>query len=134
ESITHYLHSSDTNEVYKLIYSDNPFYSLNALANLKPIRISSSDLLKVSYETYDAAICKNTLEILLNVFGRKQKLLKGDETESVIAYFEGEVRRASEQLDSTEQEFLKFHEKNDIINYYEQSKAIIGERVDLNML
>lgn len=122
------------NIIYKLVNSTNPFYSVNALQNIKAMRVSNSDLIKISYSTNDAAICKHTLDLLIEVFMQKQRLLREGQTESVVAYFENETRKSYQRLDSTEQEFLKFHVNNDIINYYEQTKAVAGEREDLYAL
>ncbi|MBC7507758.1 MAG: hypothetical protein H7320_03275 [Ferruginibacter sp.] len=120
--------------VYKIINSENPYYSLYALRNIKSFRVSSSDLVRISYETNDAAICKRTLDLLTEVFVRKHRLLREGETESVIAYFEKEVHKSFIRLDSLENVFLEFNKRNDIINYYEQTKAVAGEKENLYAL
>lgn len=122
------------NAVYKIINSENPYYSLYALRNIKAFRVNSSDLVRISYETNDAAICKRTLALLTEVFVRKHRLLREGETESVIAYFEKEVHKAFLRLDSLENVFLEFNKRNDIINYYEQTKAVAGEKENLYAL
>jgi succinoglycan biosynthesis transport protein ExoP len=133
-AVTDYMQSSEDNTVYKLINSDNPFYSINALKGITALRISSSDLIQISYTTEDAAVCKHTLELLIETFMRKHKLLREGQTESVIAYFEQETKKSFERLDSSEQMFLEFNKQNDIINYYEQTKAVAGERENLYAL
>ncbi len=129
--IGNYMQASDTNLIYRLLNSDNPFYSVKSLQEIKANRINSSDLIKVSYETNDAAICKHTLEILVETFIGKHKLLREGQTDSVIAYFEKQTRNSYQKLDSVEQLFLDFNKKNDIINYYEQTKAVAGEKENL---
>jgi len=131
-SVENYMQSSDTNVIYQLINSDNPFYSVSALQEIKAVRVSSSDLIKITYETQDAAICKNTLDLLTQVFMKKHRLLKEGQTESVIAYFKQETRSAYKRLDSLEQIYLDFNKRNDIINYYEQTKAVAGEKENLD--
>ena len=131
DAVTAYMHTDDNNLIYKVINSTNPFYSVAALQNIKALRVSSSDLIRISYETEDAAICKNTLDLLIQVFMKKHRLLKEGQTESVIAYFEKETASAYERLDSIEEIFLDFNKKNDIINYYEQTKAVAGEKENL---
>jgi hypothetical protein len=130
-AIEHYLQSSDNNIIYTIINSDNPFYSINTLQNANAIRINSSDLIKISYSTDDAAICKRTLELLEETFMRKHKMLRTGQTESVIAFFESETKKSFQRLDSAEQSFLDFNRNNDIINYYEQTKAVAGAKEDL---
>lgn len=134
DAVNAYMQASDTNLVYQLVNSENPYYSVNSLQNIKSMRISSSDLIKVSYETNDAAICKHTLEILVETFIKKHKLLREGQTDSVIAYFEKETHNSFKKLDSVEQLFLDFNKQNDIINYYEQTKAVAGEKENLDAL
>jgi polysaccharide biosynthesis transport protein len=119
---------ADDNVIYKLIYSENPYYSLEALKNIKSSRISNSDLIKISYETSDPIICKRTLELLEETFIEKNRLLREGQTGSVVNYFETETKKAFAKLDSSELNFLNFNKNNDIINYYEQTKAVAGER------
>ena len=133
-SVANMVEKSDDNLIYKIIYSGNPFYSLEALKSIKSSRISNSDLIKISYETNDPFICKRTLELLEQSFMRKNKLLREGQTGSVVSYFESETKKAFSKLDSTEKTFLEFNKTNDIINYYEQTKAVAGEREDLYAL
>lgn len=133
-AVSKYMRSSENNVIYAAINSDNPYYSINALRSIQALRINSSDLIKVSYETNDAAICKHTLELLIEIFMKKHLMLREGQTSSVIAYFEKEVKSAFKRLDSCEQVFLDFNKQNDIINYYEQTKAVAGEKENLYAL
>lgn len=125
------MQSSDDNLIYELLNSKEPFYSLDALNKIESSRINSSDLVKLSYETNDPFICKRTLELLESIFMEKYKTIKGGQTTSVVDYFEAQTRKSFIKLDSVEKLFLDFNKNNDIINYYEQTKAVAGEREDL---
>ncbi len=59
---------------------------------------------------------------------RKNKLLREGQTGTVVNYFENETKRAFAKLDSSERNFLNFNKDNNIINYYEQTKAVAGEK------
>lgn len=131
EALNNYMHKSDDNLIYKIVYAGAPFYSIGALDNIKAARVNNSDLIKVQYETNDAAICKHTLELILEVFMRKHRLIKEGQSESVVAYFEKQTRDAYERLDSAEQDFLNFNKSNNIINYYEQTKAVANQKENL---
>lgn len=133
-AITAYMTKNDSNVIYKLINSKEPRYSIDALNNIKSTRVSSSDFIKLSYESSDPFICKHTLELVEDIFMEKYRLLKGEQTSSVVGYFEEQSRRAYAQLDSVEKVFLEFHQRNDIINYYEQTKAVANEKEDLYAL
>ncbi|MEO6916280.1 MAG: hypothetical protein ABI151_12050 [Chitinophagaceae bacterium] len=128
-----YLSGEEGNPIYSLINSDNPVYSISAMDNIKALRINSSDLIKISYSTNDAAICKHTLELLEECFMRKHRLLKEGQSESVVTYFENETRNAFNRLNDAEQRFLDFNRENDIINYYEQTKAVAVEKENLDV-
>lgn len=128
KALNEYMHKNENNLVYKLIYSTAPYYSNGALNNIKPLRVNSSDLIKISYEAPDAAICKRTLELVLEVFMRKHRLIKDGQSGSVVAFFEQETQKAYQKLDSAEMDFLNFNKSNNIINYQEQTKAVAGER------
>jgi len=133
-AVAAYLKSSENNLLYNILNSDIPYYSLKALGGIQALRINSSDLIKITYETNDAAICKHTLELLVDIFMKKHRLLREGQTGSVIAYFEKEVKASFHRLDSCEQIFLDFNKQNDIINYYEQTKAVAGEKENLYAL
>jgi len=133
-SLHQHMISGDTNLIYKLVNSDNPYYSLDAMANIKSERINNSDLIKISYYTNDAVICKHTLELLETSFIEKHRKLKEGQSESVVNYFETKTEEASVKLNKAEQRFMEFNKKNDIINYYEQTKAVAGERENLYAL
>lgn len=132
--VANLVKKSNDNVLYKLIYSLNPYYSLEALKNIKSSRISNSDLIKISYETNDPYICKRTLELLEESFMRKNKILREGQTGSVVRYYEDETKKAYSKLDSNEKTFLNFNKSNDIINYEEQTKAVAAERSELYAL
>ncbi len=132
--VTSYMQKSENNLIYSIINSDNPFYSINHLRGITSLRLNSSDLIKISYDAEDAPIVKHSLEFLVEVFMKKSLLLREGQTSSVISYFEKEVARAFGRLDSCEGVFLDFNKRNDIINYYEQTKAVAGEKEHLYTL
>ena len=134
QKIAEAISTNENHPLYKIINSNNPYYSINAMRAIKPVRINNSDLIKVSYETNDPVICKTTLELMLDIFIKKHRNLRDGQTSNVIAYFEKEVEVAFARLDSCEQVFLNFNKQNEIINFYEQTKAVAGEKEDLYTL
>lgn len=128
-----YARQNNYNFIYKLWSSDDPFYSINALSKLSIERILTSDLVTISYINPDPGICQNTLIFLTKVFIRSYKLLKQNQTDAVIAYFTSKLKDAKRRLDNAENDLLIFNSKNNIINYYEQTKAIAGEKEALDV-
>ncbi|UCE92829.1 MAG: hypothetical protein JSV73_08335, partial [Flavobacteriaceae bacterium] len=80
--------SDNTNFVYSLLNFDHPYYSLDAISKVKAERISTSDLVKLSYETEDPGICQQTLAIYNEVCIKKYKDLKENGSDAVVKYFE----------------------------------------------
>jgi len=96
-------------------------------------RVQNSDLVTISYINPDPGICQYTLIFLTKVFIRSYKLLKQNQTDAVIAYFKRQLEDAMRRLQKAENDLLIFNSKNNIINYYEQTKAIAGEKEALDV-
>lgn len=130
-NVLSHFKSDYTNEIYRLLNSEEDFYSLNALSNLNVSRIRDSDVIKVEYESSDPAICKHTLELLTEVFINKNRVLREGQTNSVVNYYLAEAENAYDKLEEIERRFLTFNEDNQIINFEEQSKNISTHRESL---
>lgn len=131
--LLNYAHHNDYNFIYKLWSSDDPFYSIAALNGIGTTRNENSDLLTISYTNPDPGICQNTLIFLTKVFIRNYKLLKQNQTDAVIAYFKRQLEDAMRRLQKAENDLVVFNARNNIINYYEQTKAIAGQKEELDV-
>lgn len=127
------MHTDNSNFVYSLLNFDNPYYSLEAISQVKAERMSSSDLIKLSYETDDPGICQQTLQIYTDVCISKYKDIKENGSDAVVKYFEAQLKQSEKKLKAIEQRLLKFNQDNNIINYYEQSKAVAIVKEDMNV-
>lgn len=132
EALHDYMAGKEGNLIYNLVNSGNPFYSITALDNIKATRINNSDLIKIEYQTNDAVICKQSLELLEESFMRKHRMLKEGQSGSVVEYFDKETKAAYARLNAAEMNFMQFNKENDIINYYEQTKAVAVEKENLD--
>lgn len=131
--LTELMKSSDTNFVYKLLSYEHPHYSINAIASVKVQRIGTSDLIKLSYETDDPGICQQTLALLNEVCIKNYKEVRENRSDEVVKYFEAQLKIANEQLRVAEDKLLAFNKANNIINYYEQSKAVAVVKEDMEV-
>ena len=86
----------------------------------------------IQYTNPDPGICQQTLIILTQVFIRSYKELRQHQTDAVVAYFKKQLEEAMWRLKRAEYDLLVFNEKNNIINYYEQTKAIAGMKENLD--
>ncbi|MFH1161098.1 MAG: LysM peptidoglycan-binding domain-containing protein [bacterium] len=127
-----YGNANDYNFIYQLWSSDNKFYSISALSNVAVTRVMESDLVTIQYTNPDPGICQQTLIILTQVFIRSYKELRQHQTDAVVAYFKKQLEEVMRRLQRAEYDLLVFNEKNYIINYYEQTKAIAGMKENLD--
>ena len=124
KNLTDLALSNDTNFVYNLINYDSPNYSIAAISSVIVLRIASSDLVKLKYTSDDPGICQQTLVFLTEVCIKNYKILKENRSDAVVKYFEFQVNQATQKLNKGEDKLLAFNKDNNIINYYEQSKAV----------
>lgn len=128
QNIANQYQANDNNVIYKLLNSEEQGYSLKALSKLSANQISNSDLMKVDYVCNDAAMCRQTLEILSEVFIRKHKSLLEGQNESVLDYFQHNTTRSAQRLEAAERNLVDFQKKNNIINYQEQANQVAAEK------
>lgn len=128
ENLQAHLSQDKENFLYGLLNLDHPHYSLKALSNIKVLRMDASDIVEISYQTNDAGICYNTIVILTEVFFKKHSELKRTQTNAAVEYFEQQLQKSSNKLSKIEDHLLDFNTKNQIINYYEQTKHISSQQ------
>ena len=132
-NLTNLMKNSDTNFVYKLLNYQNPHYSIGALSGIKAERIANSDLIRLTYNVDDPGICQQTLAILSEVCINNYKGIKENRSDAVVKYFESQLTMADKKLKEAEDKLLGFNKENNIINYYEQSKAVAVVKEDMEV-
>jgi uncharacterized protein involved in exopolysaccharide biosynthesis len=133
KSLTDYMMSSDTNFVYRLLNFEDPHYSIKAISTINVQRVGTSDLVKLKYESDDPGICRQTLALLTEVCITNYKSIKENRSDAVVKYFEFQLKQAATRLKIAEDKLLEFNKDNNIINYYEQSKAVAVVKEDLDV-
>ena len=124
ENLTALMKSSNNNFVYELLNYEDEHYSIKAISEVKAQRISNSDLIKLTYQVNDPGICQQTLAIYNEVCIRNYKYIKENRSDAVVKYFETQLAHANQELKDAETKLLNFNKSYNIINYYEQSKAV----------
>ncbi len=108
-----------------LLIPDQSIYGLQGImGNLTVQREGSSDMVKIAYEANDAAVTKNTLVLISDIFMSKYRDLKVGETGNVVGYFEEQLQKAGEKLSTSENNLKEFSTKNKIVNFEEQSRYV----------
>lgn len=130
-NLTVYLNSNNNNVIYKILNSEVPSYSFNALNKIVASQVGNSDLVKIEYVTDDAAVCQQTLIDLTDVFITRHKQLEETQNGSVVGYFGNAATKARQRLDAVEKNLLTFQRTNNIIDYDDQSEKTTAQKEDL---
>lgn len=120
--------------IVDILTSKDGYYSeLGISSRVKAERVGTSDMVEISYTAYDPAVAQYTLKILTSIFLGRYRKIKAEETGSVVAYFEEELKKALERLRAGEDRLKDFSTENKIINYYEQTKYISAQQRDIDL-
>lgn len=122
------MEANDTNFVYKLLNFNHPHYSIDAISAIDVTRMESSDLVRLRYESDDPGICQQTLALFSDACIKNYIKIKVSGSDAVIKYFESELVKVAAKLKESEETLLQFNQEKNIINYYEQSKAVAIEK------
>lgn len=133
ENIKAFETASRDNHIYGLFHWTHPYYSFQALSQIKVKRVGTSDMLEISYENNDPGVVFNTLDILNDEFVKQYRSLRFGETNNVIAFFEAELRRVGGELSGQEDSLRDYSVKNQVINYEEQTKQIAAVSRDFEL-
>ncbi len=137
QKVFNYLESIYTskadNPIARILDDTKSFYSIdNIRSNIVVSRINSSDMIQIVCTCSDPAVCMRILELHSQIFIDKYKGLKTDQTNSAVEYFEGKLKEVKTRLQSSEEDIKVFGQKNQVINYYEQTKSIALAKEDLD--
>lgn len=119
-----YMRPHKGNYIYEMFYYNHPYYSYNALKNIKVQRRLTSDLLDIAYTSSDPGIAYNTVSILMDEFVEEYRRIRYGETDKVIKYFEEELKRIGKKLNMEEDDLTKYNVEKRIINYLDETKEI----------
>ena len=125
------LQENKESELYGLVYSKHPLFGIRQLEQLKVFRQGNSDMIKLEYKSVDPRISQLTLELLAEIFIRKHREVKQGQTNSVVDFFELARNKSAQKLHEAENKLLNYSVENQIINYYEQTRFIAGNKQDL---
>jgi uncharacterized protein involved in exopolysaccharide biosynthesis len=127
-NLVSFIKQDEKNYIYHLLNYGNPYYGTSSISRLKVERLNNSDLIKITYESNDAAIAYNTIKFASEIFIKKYSSLKDNQSSSAVAYFEQKLKEVQTKLDEAEAQLLAFNVDNVVINYYEQTKQITTQQ------
>jgi len=115
--------------LYELLFKSSTALSMKSIAGrLNVRRINSSDLLEVKFTAEDPNFAHDFVTVLNDAFIGRFQGIKRKEVGSVVAFFERETAKAQERLQLAVTRMRDFGTANRVINYYEQTKAIAGQK------
>ncbi|MCY7328476.1 MAG: hypothetical protein LH618_08010, partial [Saprospiraceae bacterium] len=109
------------NPVKKILQGPHELFGIEHLQTLVVKREGSSDQIRIAYTTSDAAVCRNTIAQLIELFTTKHRDLQEGQTASVLDFFAQSTGESAAALTGKEDDLLSFMVGNKIINYYEQT-------------
>lgn len=132
KNLQEYASKDSYNFVYGLIHWHDAHYSLEALDGIKASRIGNSDMLQISYTGDDQYIVYHTLRVLNEEFVTQYNLLRFQQTNKVIEYFQDELEKQNRELTKKENALRDYNVKNLVINYDVQTRIIVEREGALN--
>ena len=133
ENLVNFETNDPSNYVYGIYQYQLPYVNRESLKQILVARNGNSDMLEVSYTNNDPGIVYQTLLILLNEFINQYQELRFGETNNVIAFFEKELARVSENLKEAESELTEYRVDQLVINYDEETKAVTALNRDYEL-
>ncbi|MCQ2057431.1 MAG: exopolysaccharide biosynthesis protein [Bacteroidaceae bacterium] len=127
-----YYTKDNTNYLKQLFNWEHRYYSFKALSTVDVSRISNSDMLKLSYINDDKYIVYNTLLLVEEEFVNQYLLIRYEQTNDVVAYFENELRTIGSELRSKEDNLTSYNIQKGIINYQEQTRMVAEHSRDID--
>lgn len=131
ERISDYYYKNRGNYLQHLFHSESKYYSYLHLSEVEIERIGDSDMISISYVNSDKYIVYNTLKILVECFISQYVSLRYEQTDNVVEYLQAELNRIRGELDAKEAALTNYYVHNSIINYEEQTKAVVVRSSDV---
>ncbi len=127
-----YYRKNRTNFIYRIINSNNHFFSCDALSAVKAKRLGNSDLIEIQYTTTDPGLAESTVRFFSEELIKSYENLRFSAANDVVAYFERELKNIKLHLKGEEEKLNQFNMEKKVINYQEQTKALAIHAVDFN--
>jgi capsular polysaccharide biosynthesis protein len=78
ENLKKYRDEDPYNFIYRILRSDNPYYSIQKISSVGVKRIKDSGLIRLTYESDDPAVSMNTLMLITQAFIDRYKEIAAD--------------------------------------------------------
>ena len=133
EKLFAYADANTDNFLYGLFNWSPPYYSYNALSQIKVNRIGNSDMVEIKYTADDPGIAYHTLELLNEEFMNQYEAIRYGQSDRIIHFFEIELEKTGKKLKSSEDSLTNYNIEKRIINYDEQTKHLAALSRDFEL-
>lgn len=127
-----YFDKDNSNYLKRLFNWEHRHYSFKALSSMEISRIGYSDMLKITYTNDDPYIVYNTLLLVEAEFVKQYTMIRFEQTNDVVAYFERELKIIGDELRRKEDILTEYNIEKGIINYQEQTRMVAERSRDLD--
>lgn len=128
-----YLNKDDRNYIYSLLNNSSSNFSKQSLSRIQAHRLKSSDIIELTYSADDPALCFQTLKLVRDELIANYKQLIKQQTNDVVMFYEDQIRLVTKQLDDYENDYIKFNQDNNIINYSTQTSNLVSQRLNIDV-
>ncbi len=113
-----------------LLTSPDSYYSLQRLGStLKGSpRKATNDVMLLEYEANEPAVARQTLVQAITVLKRRYSGLKSAETNSVLAYYQTQLKKAKQTLDAADAALKAFSVQHGLLNFDEEARTMAASR------
>ncbi len=106
-NLTKIKNADQENYLVKTLNSSNKYYGIAKIATVRADRLNGSDLIKLTYESDDPAVCMQTLMLLTDVVREEARVISIRQTGRVTEYFQERLDAAKKQIDSLELDLMQ---------------------------
>ena len=123
----------DEHGIMQLIKSMNYDYE-SILRKLKVEHVGSSDFISIEFEAETASLAAFVPNTICEEFLRYNKYINGIKSSYSVDFFERLAREKKKELDGLVDQLKQYKVSNKIINLYEQTKAIVSQVSNLEII
>ena len=140
---THYYDSVSSDATYKklsdliivndtllkdLIFNIDSPYNIDQLTELKILKTSTTDIIKVFFSSKSDVFCKDILNEVTLIIKNSFELIKSSGAKKIEKFFKEKLKETELNLKKTELNLLSFRKENGIVDFLEEAKILVNAK------
>ena len=142
---THYYDSVSSDATYKklsdliivndtllkdLIFNIDSPYNIDQLTELKILKTSTTDIIKVFFSSKSDVFCKDILNEVTLIIKNSFELIQSSGAKKIEKFFKEKLKETELNLKKTELNLLSFRKENGIVDFLEEAKILVNAKQD----